>query len=57
MAQRTLLLVEDDREIRSLLADFLGREGYGVLAAEDGAAMDRLLATTRPDVVLEVHAL
>ncbi|MFG1319370.1 response regulator [Xanthobacter autotrophicus] len=52
MAQRTLLLVEDDREIRSLLADFLGREGYGVLAAEDGAAMDRLLATTRPDLVV-----
>ncbi|MEP9355151.1 response regulator [Xanthobacter sp. KR7-65] len=52
MVQRTLLLVEDDREIRSLLADFLGREGYAVLAAEDGAAMDRLLATTRPDLVV-----
>ncbi|MFG1343680.1 response regulator [Xanthobacter autotrophicus DSM 431] len=52
MAQRTLLLVEDDREIRSLLSDFLSREGYGVLAAEDGVAMDRLLATTRPDLVV-----
>ncbi|MFS8036875.1 response regulator [Xanthobacter sp. AM11] len=52
MAQRTLLLVEDDREIRSLLADFLAREGYGVLAAEDGVAMDRLLATARPDLVV-----
>lgn len=49
---RTLLLVEDDREIRSLLTDFLTREGYGVLAAEDGVAMDRLLATTRPDLVV-----
>ncbi len=52
MAQRTLLLVEDDREIRSLLADFLAREGYEILAAEDGAAMDRLLASARPDLVV-----
>lgn len=50
--QRTILLVEDDREIRSLLADFLTREGYGVLAAEDGGAMDRLLQSARPDLVV-----
>ncbi|MFG1391848.1 response regulator [Xanthobacter agilis] len=50
--QRTLLLVEDDREIRSLLADFLGREGYRVLVAEDGIAMDRLLHVARPDLVV-----
>lgn len=49
---RTLLLVEDDREIRSLLADFLTREGFAVLVAEDGGAMDRLLAGTRPDLVV-----
>lgn len=52
MAPRTLLIVEDDREIRALLADFLGREGYGVLAAEDGVAMDRILSTARPDLVI-----
>ncbi|MFG1296933.1 MULTISPECIES: response regulator [Xanthobacter] len=50
--QRTILLVEDDREIRSLLADFLGREGFGVLAAEDGVTMDRLLHSARPDLVV-----
>ncbi|MEP9350922.1 response regulator [Xanthobacter sp. KR7-225] len=52
MAQRTLLIVEDDREIRALLSDFLAREGYDVLAAEDGAAMDRLLSFGRPDLVV-----
>ena len=52
MAQRTLLIVEDDREIRALLSDFLAREGYDVLAAEDGAAMDRLLSCGRPDLVV-----
>ncbi|MFG1360514.1 response regulator [Xanthobacter pseudotagetidis] len=52
MAQRTLLIVEDDREIRALLSDFLAREGYEVLAAEDGAAMDRIIAAARPDLVV-----
>jgi two-component system, OmpR family, response regulator len=52
MAERTILIVEDDREIRSLLADFLGREGFLTLCAEDGAAMDRALAQTRPDLVV-----
>jgi two-component system OmpR family response regulator len=52
MAERTILIVEDDREIRSLLADFLAREGFLALGAEDGAAMDRVLAQTRPDLVV-----
>ncbi len=52
MQARTILLVEDDREIRSLLADFLGREGYDVLAAEDGIAMDRILSGASPDLVV-----
>lgn len=48
----TLLIVEDDREIRSLLADFLGREGYGTRLAADGRAMDAILAGMRPDLVI-----
>jgi two-component system OmpR family response regulator len=52
MAQRTLLIVEDDREIRALLSDFLAREGFDVLAAADGPAMDRIIATARPDLVV-----
>ncbi|MBB6309269.1 response regulator [Xanthobacter tagetidis] len=52
MAQHTLLIVEDDREIRALLSDFLTREGYEVLAAADGTAMDRIIAAARPDLVV-----
>ncbi len=52
MADTTLLIVEDDREIRALLADFLGREGFAVETAGSGAAMDRLLARLTPDLVL-----
>jgi len=52
MSGQTIMIVEDDREIRSLLADFLTREGYVAVAAEDGVAMDRALAAERPDLVV-----
>ena len=52
MSAQTILVVEDDREIRQLIADRLGREGYRVLAAEDGRAMARLVAREVPDLVL-----
>jgi two-component system OmpR family response regulator len=52
MDSRTIMIVEDDREIRSLLADFLEREGYETVCAEDGAALDRTLARTRPDLIV-----
>jgi len=38
-----ILIVEDDREMRQLLADLLGEEGYDVVVAPDGpSAMERL---------------
>jgi len=52
MTGQTIMIVEDDREIRSLLADFLNREGYEVLCAEDGPAMDRAVAARRPDLIV-----
>jgi len=52
MTDRTIMIVEDDREIRSLLADLLAREGYATVCAEDGAAMDRALTQTRPDLIV-----
>ncbi len=52
MPERTIMIVEDDREIRSLLADFLTREGYATVCAEDGAEMDRALINTRPDLIV-----
>ncbi len=50
--QQTILIVEDDCEISTLLADFLGREGYNAVCATDAAAMDRLLDRARPDLVI-----
>jgi two-component system OmpR family response regulator len=52
MTGKSILFVEDDRDIRTLLADFLAREGFAVEVAEDGAAADRVLARTRPDLVI-----
>jgi two-component system OmpR family response regulator len=52
MTGKSILFVEDDRDIRTLLADFLAREGFAVEVAEDGAAVDRVLARTRPDLVI-----
>ncbi len=51
-SEKIILIVEDDREIRSLLADFLAREGYAPRVAANGQAMDALLATVQPDLVL-----
>jgi two-component system OmpR family response regulator len=52
MNGKVILVVEDDRDIRSLLADFLKREGFGVEVAEDGAAADRALMRMTPDLVV-----
>lgn len=52
MTERTIVIVEDDSEIRSLLADFLTREGFVAACAEDGAAMDRVLAKSQPDLIV-----
>lgn len=47
-----LLVVDDDREIRSLLAERLTAVGYLVSAAADGAEMRRVLAHTTVDLVI-----
>mgnify|MGYP003333017347 CR=1 FL=1 len=38
----TLIVVDDDPEIRELLADYLGRHGYRALTAEDGEALQTM---------------
>ncbi|GGF75054.1 DNA-binding response regulator [Azorhizobium oxalatiphilum] len=50
--EKLILIVEDDAEIRSLLADFLGREGYATRLAEDGRSMDAILAEALPHLVI-----
>jgi two-component system, OmpR family, response regulator len=46
------LLVDDDAEIRTLVADYLHRFGFSVLAAGDAAAMRMALVREPFDVVL-----
>ncbi|BBC71889.1 DNA-binding response regulator [Altererythrobacter sp. B11] len=51
--QRTVIaLVEDDPEIRELVAGLLGREGFEACPCSDGAELTRLLARRRIDLVL-----
>ncbi len=47
-----LLIVDDDREIRDLLAKFLQKHGYAVSAAADGVAMMRALDNDRFDLIV-----
>src|SRR6266581_9737748 len=52
MVRKTILVVEDDPEVRKLLGDFLAREGFAVEEAGDGRAMDRSLMRAAPDLVV-----
>lgn len=47
-----ILVVDDDREIRRLLGDYLARNGYRVSTAADGNEMRRVLAHSAPDLVV-----
>lgn len=49
---KTILLVDDDEEIRRLTADLLGREGFMVELAADGREMDRVMERVQPDLVV-----
>lgn len=50
--QAHCLVVDDDPEIRDLVAAFLGRHGYRVSTAADGRAMFRALEDGRIDLVI-----
>jgi len=47
-----ILFVEDDPDIRSLVADFLEQNGYRLSVAKDGRDMDRLLGVSRIDLLI-----
>jgi two-component system OmpR family response regulator len=47
-----VLIVDDDSEIRDLLARFLKKHGYRVETAGDGRAMQRVMETARFDLVV-----
>ena len=48
----TVLVVDDDAELRELLQQYLERKGYAVVGVEDGAAMDAALAAHAIDLVV-----
>ena len=47
-----LLVVDDDSDIRSLLAEQLGRAGYAVSTAGDGTQMRQVLAREHVDLIV-----
>ena len=47
-----LLIVDDDKEIRNLLTDYLEQADYRVSAVGDGKAMRRVLEANRIDLVI-----
>ena len=51
-SQAHILVVDDDREIRDLLARFLAKHGLRVTTAKDGAEMERALADWSIDLVV-----
>jgi two-component system OmpR family response regulator len=51
-APEHLLVVDDDREIRNLLGDYLEQAGFRVTAVADGKAMRRALEANRIDLVV-----
>jgi two-component system OmpR family response regulator len=52
MSEAHLLLVDDERAIRDPLAQYLGRNGFRVSKAGDGAAARQLLAAYAIDLIL-----
>ncbi len=47
-----ILIVDDEKFIRDILADFLGLEGYFVRTASDGVSAIEALSTSRYDLVI-----
>ena len=56
-ASAHILIVDDDREIRDLLARFLDKHGLRVSAAADGREMHRVLDGSRIDLIVLDHRL
>lgn len=52
MAQRTILLVDDDVTLRDLLADSLEREGYATLTAGNGEEGVAVALNRKPDLII-----
>lgn len=51
-ANKRILVVDDDEEIRELLDEYLTRAGYTVILAAEGEEMKRRLLEGEPDLIL-----
>ncbi len=52
MSSPHVVFVEDDPEIRGLVADFLKQNGFRVTVAQDGEEMDRLMSADTVDLLI-----
>lgn len=50
--RKTVLVVDDESDIRAFLSDLLKDEGYDVLTAEDGVEAMETIAKGPPDLIL-----
>jgi CheY-like chemotaxis protein len=57
LGNATVLLVDDDADVRSSTANTLDALGYTVIEADNGASALKLLATTSPDLALLDYAM
>ena len=56
IANASIVIVDDEPDLRSMLADHLGREGFRVSGCANGAELDREMERAAPDlVVLDVN--
>lgn len=47
-----ILIVDDDRDIRELLSEYLQKQGYRVSVAADGRAMRAVMTRATPDLIV-----
>ncbi len=47
-----ILVVDDDREIRTLLGEYLQKQGYRVTALADGKGLRAVVENSHPDVII-----
>jgi CheY-like chemotaxis protein len=50
--RKTVLVVDDESDIRDFLSDLLDDEGYAVLTAEDGVEAMEMIVKAPPDLIL-----
>jgi DNA-binding response OmpR family regulator len=50
--KKTILLVDDERDILNSLSSFLKRNGYGILTADNGQEGLRLAKDGKPDLII-----